>query len=481
MKSAFIFILISFYLPFVVLASVVINEVAWMGTKTHYSNEWIELYNAGSESVDLNSWILSIEGKKEIILEGSLAVNSYYLIERTDDDSVSGIAADLISAFGRGGLSNSGEILILKNASGAEVDRLDASGGWPAGDNSTKETMQRSASSWITAGGTPKEQNAGVSIEQTNEKEAPPQAPKMTGGVTFFVQTENLITVNAGEDKTVIAGAAARFEGRAFGFKNEPLKTADFLWSFGDGSFKRGRSILHTYYYPGTYNADLNVSTGEVAALDRMIVTVVPNSVMISEVKPGITGWIELHNNSQFDIDLSGWKISSGSIVYMFPQSTKILADAYIVIPYEVSHIAFLLSGSAFLKYPNNVEAHEFQYSGFIKNDESFHNIQGSVQIGLESPGNERFTVRMAKPLQSLAPVSQKPSSRQKIPVAEEKAILSPDEIEETGKENLALVHEAIEGRSNFFSGSIFWFGIALGIGVLSAAGYLFIKRKGFF
>ena len=40
--------------------TVVINEIAWMGTSaTNSSDEWIELYNNSSTSIDLADWTLS--------------------------------------------------------------------------------------------------------------------------------------------------------------------------------------------------------------------------------------------------------------------------------------------------------------------------------------------------------------------------------------------------------------------------------------
>ncbi len=39
-------------------AQVVINEVAWMGTTTSTSDEWIELHNTSAASVDATGWTL---------------------------------------------------------------------------------------------------------------------------------------------------------------------------------------------------------------------------------------------------------------------------------------------------------------------------------------------------------------------------------------------------------------------------------------
>jgi len=145
-----------------VYAGTVINEIAWMGTEESASNEWIELYSDTEQN--LSGWILTAEdGGMNLRLKGTTTAGGYFLIERTDDNSVPDIKADLVSVFGKG-LSNDGEILILKNAEGIEVHRVDGSGGWViGGDNDSKNTLQRNlaaSSGWITAKATPKAKNA---------------------------------------------------------------------------------------------------------------------------------------------------------------------------------------------------------------------------------------------------------------------------------------------------------------------------------
>ncbi|HEY63693.1 MAG TPA: hypothetical protein G4O02_03900 [Caldilineae bacterium] len=111
---------------------VVINEVAWGGTAASSSDEWIELYNAGDVPVDLSGWQLrAADGTPTIELRGVLAPGAFLLLERTDDDTVSDIPADIIYT---GALNNRGEQLFLIDASGRVVDSANGDGGdWPAG------------------------------------------------------------------------------------------------------------------------------------------------------------------------------------------------------------------------------------------------------------------------------------------------------------------------------------------------------------
>jgi hypothetical protein len=114
-------------------ALVVINEVAWAGTASGAADEWIELYNAGESEAALDGWAL-YEGETVIItLSGSIPAGGYYLIERTDDTTVSDIPADRVGAFGGSGLANTGESLSLRTSGGVTIDAVPCSGGWFAG------------------------------------------------------------------------------------------------------------------------------------------------------------------------------------------------------------------------------------------------------------------------------------------------------------------------------------------------------------
>jgi len=149
----------------------VINEVAWMGTTISTSDEWIELYNPTGATIDLSGWTIKASDlTPSINLLGTIAAGGYFLLERTDDDSVSTVAADQIYS---GALENGGEELVLRDNADAIIDQLNAI--WDGGDNTAKATMERkdpagsgtdainfgNATAAYTGGlGTPKAQNS---------------------------------------------------------------------------------------------------------------------------------------------------------------------------------------------------------------------------------------------------------------------------------------------------------------------------------
>ncbi|MBU3901119.1 lamin tail domain-containing protein, partial [Patescibacteria group bacterium] len=134
-----------FIAPKIVWAQVVINEVAWMGTAASASDEWLELYNNTAQEIVLEGWKLTEgEGTVIIVLKGTIAPGAYYLIERTDDTTVSDIAADLKGSWGGSGLSNSGEKIQLIDNNSNPVDEVNCLTGWFAGKASPDyKTMER--------------------------------------------------------------------------------------------------------------------------------------------------------------------------------------------------------------------------------------------------------------------------------------------------------------------------------------------------
>ncbi len=143
---------------------VILNEIAWMGTTSSASDEWIELKNISGTEIDLTGWQLLDKNQdiKIIFPKGAkLLFNGFFLLERTNDETVTGKAADLIYT---GGLSNTNEALYLFDGSCQLQDEVLTSSNWPAGNNSSKRTMERKSDlSWQTSfnpGGTPKSENS---------------------------------------------------------------------------------------------------------------------------------------------------------------------------------------------------------------------------------------------------------------------------------------------------------------------------------
>jgi hypothetical protein len=111
---------------------VVINEVAWSGTLSDSSGEWIELYNPGEVDIDLNGWkLVADDSVPSINLSGEILAGDYFLLERTNDQTISNITADQIYT---GELRSSNETLRLLAPNDTLIDSANLDGGpWPGG------------------------------------------------------------------------------------------------------------------------------------------------------------------------------------------------------------------------------------------------------------------------------------------------------------------------------------------------------------
>lgn len=141
--------------PTAIGKTLVVNEIAWAGSAASSADEWIELANVSDELIDLVGWTLvfadtvihlgELDGATREIRQTTVEPGDFFLLERTDDATISDIEADLIYV---GKLINTGMVLRLIDANGVEVDTANANQeGWAAGNASTSElpysTMER--------------------------------------------------------------------------------------------------------------------------------------------------------------------------------------------------------------------------------------------------------------------------------------------------------------------------------------------------
>lgn len=174
--------------PSFTLASVQINEVAWMGSPVEgvdpgqwWRYEWLELKNPDTGSVNLNGWRVEIWGEElehAILLSGAIPPDGYYLI--ASSDKITGYDVNYANLGGK--LRNGGSLVRLMDAAGNATDEVDARSGWPAGDNDGKLTMAKNEDGeWKNSydvGGTPGEENKVLDPETAPTQKRPEPAPQ---------------------------------------------------------------------------------------------------------------------------------------------------------------------------------------------------------------------------------------------------------------------------------------------------------------
>ncbi|MBU1778564.1 lamin tail domain-containing protein [Patescibacteria group bacterium] len=336
-KLLYFFILLLFFIFFhqtsAVSNSIVINEIAWMGTEISSNDEWIELKNTTNADINLDNWILmATDGSPEINLSGIVPSGEYFLLERTDDNSASDIAADQIYT---GALGNSGEVLELKDETGNVIDIVSADSGWPAGDNANKLTMERMDSgNWQNSqetGGTPKAANSDESQNNDENDESDDENNN---------QDQEVATSTLGD--TIINE-----------FVSDPVGEED------------KNNKIYSY----------------------------SDCVIISEILPNPKGsdseneFIELYNNCEQDVDLIKWKLEDESgKKYEFKINNKIKASEYLAVYRKESKIALNNNGDSIKLYqPLKEEA--LQIVKYQKAIEGWSYVDTQILVPGKDPG----------------------------------------------------------------------------------------------
>ncbi|HEU4677815.1 MAG TPA: lamin tail domain-containing protein [Candidatus Paceibacterota bacterium] len=335
MKLARLALTLLMIAPSVALAQVRINEVAWMGTAENANDEWIELFNDGTDDVSLDGWTLSDGDTLSVTLSGVLFAGAYGVLERTDDDTVPGVSAFLIYT---GALGNDGRTLTLSRADGSTEDRVVGGDAWTniGGDNETKATAQRTASGWTTAAPTPGERNEAeeVAAAPEPEPEVTLSRSRGSGGGTTAPRAQKPVRpapppeLSLGLDapKTAYVGQPVSFTANATGLPKPILDSLVYTWNFGDTDAGAGRTVTHTYAYPGEYVAVVDAAYGKHDEMMRKDVTVLPVSLSLSRTA---SGDIELKNTASYEEDLGGFSLGG----FTFPKYSFVKGKGTLIVP----------------------------------------------------------------------------------------------------------------------------------------------------
>ncbi len=260
---------------------VVINEIAWGGTLNHSADEWIELYNRSSYPISFKDWILfsQTDMKPYINLTGQIPAKGYYLIERTDDNTVSDIAGDWFGSFGANGgggagLSNSGEVLILSHASTTIDQTAVMPNGLWAGGNASGLTMEKidpnlnseETSSWMSnnnlikngtdsdgnfISGTPKARNSANYLLNNGNATVASDLTLVAGKSPYLVNNQ-VIAVQLGATLTIEPGVVIKF------YNDAGLNVGGKIIAQG----AEETPIVFTSFYDDEYGNDINNDAG---------------------------------------------------------------------------------------------------------------------------------------------------------------------------------------------------------------------------
>lgn len=390
MKLIFATFIIAISIPLITHAQVRITEIAWMGTSESQFGEWIEFYNEGEAEVNLSGWKIYEAGGETLIYTFTKPIvgKGYLVLERTTASSPDPLPSinDEAGTFGGSGLSNSGESLVLKNTEGETIQTLAFSGGWPAGDSESKQTMQWDGSSWKTAVPTPK---AGLS----GSTEEPPKEPVVSssGGGSFVpkkVEPKIVLSV----PKLITTKVAFEYSAETY-LDYGQAYSGGFVWNMGDGAVYKSNMptlVTHTYKYPGTYVISFGFYKNSYDAKPYLF-----ESVTRTVSDPSLTArvitnqGIELKNTSAELVDISGWILE-----YPDKSQTRLPLLSFLA-PKTTTLIPFSILGVTTI--PTSVSLMSPQYES-IGTNESTSSVRPKQTVSRQSSQREIQQTEFSEP-----------------------------------------------------------------------------------
>lgn len=349
MRHTYLWFCLLLLTPKISLAAVLINEIAWMGDTASANNEWIELYNDGAEDVNVSGWTLSFGATTVTIGVGKIIRSGQYVLLERNRSSGNYLSSGEPFWIYTGALANTGALLVLRDADGNERHRADGLDSWSiGGDNSTKATAQLTASGWITALPTPLAAN-------TN----PPQVvePPLRGGsgasqnqqavLRGATTTERIhqnalllateLAVEIAADDIAFVGGEIEFARNVAGMPETILQSLKYEWNFGDGFVKNpAEKVKHIYREPGNYIVTVRASYQHYEAFARHNVVVLP---IVLSLERQSDGRLSVHNDSGYEIDISGYQIVAPDRIFTMPPYTLMSARGTITLPAAILNV----------------------------------------------------------------------------------------------------------------------------------------------
>lgn len=408
MKKSFIVLIISLFLFFFTITAsiaanqdIIINEI---GASEPSGYEWIEIYNRGSQPVDLNGWKFT-EDFSDTNPNGTNHNLNFSNNSILNSDQCAIIAQDqnkfkekypsfsgLLIDSSWGSLNESGEKIGLRDANSNiiesftyleaknySLERIDANSNdytntnWKEHANSntigTPNSTLQNSSSIITNQNTNSDQN-----QQTSEN-----IIINTSTTSPQSQTPSLIA-NAGENMIALIGQEITFDA-----SKSQGDISSFEWNLGDGQTAKEKVIKHKYDFPGKYIAVLTVLNSQATSQSQIAVTIHPSGVYINEFFPSPANqdaqeWIEIHNSNNFPVNLTDWKISDNSKTksFILPKNTFITPQSYLVLTKQTTKLS-LNNDSDSLKffYPGDIPIEEISYNKATKGQSASKNQNG--------------------------------------------------------------------------------------------------------
>ena len=351
--------------PTRVYAGLIINEIMYDLPGTDTDHEWIELYNDSSSEISLSGYKfndganhglntppvnggvgpLSVPANGYVILAGNATVF------KSDYPSYSGAVIDTVMA-----LANEGDSLSIVDSNNDVIDSVTytkSQGG--AGDGNSLGSFGN-----LLSPGTPTPGSANTktttSVEE-NEEETEEQVEVESKEYVIPRYAGTIIVKDP-----ITAGVPTQFSTLIVNPERKVVLPGKYVWNFGDGTvyeYFDGMPFTHIYNDAGEYVVyfeyykSRGAFTPEVVV--KKIISVTEGGVLVTSIGTTADPKVELSNTTGEDIDMSLWKINSGSATYVLPKNTILMRGKKIVL--RPSVLGFSPMYSVALIHPSGVVA----------------------------------------------------------------------------------------------------------------------------
>jgi hypothetical protein len=214
-------------------------------------------------------------------------------------------------------------IKISSSTGGSTNTNTDTTATSTSTTNTTATTTQSTATTTQTTGST-----------ATNNTDL--SAHSGTVSITYITPELDL-KADAGRRRLAITKNHIEFDAKTSELSNY-TSNAKYTWTFGDGRSDIGKRVTHTYLFPGEYNVVLNVDALDKHAVSRTVVKVINPEVEIINIQKGVEGYVELRNNSTYEVNVGGWIIDAGSTKVEIARDTIITPNTSVKLPFDFSN-----------------------------------------------------------------------------------------------------------------------------------------------
>jgi len=280
--------------------------------------EYIEVYNTSSKYFDLTGWKIGDASSDGTIQSGWLYPGSYRILcASANVDTFNTITGVAVTSFPS--LNNTGDDIVLKDASGVELDRISfttdwykdinkADGGFSIerinpNDPCSAEDNWRATESIL--GGTPEQIN---SVFDDSPDTTPPTIAQLIALPPNYLE----VYFSEGMDSTLLANA---------NYSVNPYLNLQAVYVLGPHPNKVTLQYADNFEPSKTYNlfvenvADCWINAANLNGVFSLPEEAAPGDVVINEILfdpyTGGYDWIEVYNASNKVIDLKDWQLAN--------------------------------------------------------------------------------------------------------------------------------------------------------------------------